>query len=82
MRAWSKDTAELAVMHYYYAKYDARYVDAVFGNTVAGTFFDNGADILSAFTECLVTASQPAQEEGKLVILVDANLDAQRRDLS
>lgn len=75
----NKAAAEFGVTYDYYAKYDAGFVDAAVGNTVAGTFFDNGANVVFAVCGMVgdgITAR--AKEEGKLAIQVDANLDAQQ----
>lgn len=67
------------VVYDYYAKYDAGFTDTALGNTTAGTFFGNGANLV--FADCGsvgdgITAR--AEEDGKLAIQVDANLDEQR----
>ena len=67
------------VKYDYYAKYDAGFTDTALGNTTAGTFFSNGANIV--FADCGsvgdgITAR--AKEDGKLAIQVDANLDSQQ----
>ena len=67
------------VKYDYYAKYDAGFTDTALGNTTAGTFFNNGANIV--FADCGsvgdgITAR--AKEDGKLAIQVDANLDTQQ----
>lgn len=67
------------VKYDYYAKYDAGFTDTALGNTTAGTFFSNGANIV--FADCGsvgdgITAR--AKEDQKLSIQVDANLDTQQ----
>lgn len=72
-----KAAAEYGVKYDYYAKYDAGFVDPAVGSTVAGTFFDNGANIV--FADCGQVGdgiTSKAKEVGKLAIQVDANLDA------
>ena len=63
----------------YYAKYDAGFTDSALGSTVAGTFYDEGANVVFADAGVVgdgITAK--AKELGKLAIQTDANLDAQQ----
>lgn len=67
------------VKYDYYAKYDAGFTDPALGSTVAGTFFDNNANIVFADSGMVgdgITAK--AKEVGRLSIQVDANLDEQQ----
>lgn len=70
---------EYGATYNYYAKYDAGFTDSALGSTVAGTFYDEGANIVFADAGVVgdgITAK--AKELGKLAIQVDANLDAQQ----
>lgn len=71
-----KAAAEYDVTYDYYTKYDAGFSDPAVGSTVAGTFFDNGANIV--FADCGTVGdgiTSKAKEVGKFAIQVDANLD-------
>lgn len=72
-----KAAAEANVKYDYYAKYDAGFTDPALGSTVAGTFYDNGANIV--FADCGTVGdgiTSKAKEAGKIAIQVDANLDS------
>lgn len=75
----NKAAEELGVKYDYYAKYDAGFSDPALGSTVAGTFFDNGANIIfgvaGSVGEGIVSK---AKETGRLAIQVDANKDDQQ----
>ena len=63
----------------YYAKYDAGFGDPALGSTVAGTYYDNGANVVYGVAGSVgdgITAK--AKEVGKLAIQVDANKDSQQ----
>lgn len=71
--------AESNVTYDYYAKYDAGFTDSALGSTVAGTFFDNKANIVFADAGIVGDGiTSKAKEVGRLAIQVDANLDAQQ----
>ena len=77
MQGINAAAAEYGVKYDYYAKYDAGFVDSALGSTVAGTFYDNGANIVFADAGVVgdgITAK--AKEVGKIAIQTDANLDA------
>ena len=74
-----KIASELGVTYNFYAKYDAGFADVATGSSVAGTYYDHGADVVYACSGTVgdgVTAK--AKEEGKLAIQVDANKDDQQ----
>lgn len=76
LQGMEKAAAEFNVTYDYYAKYDAGFTDPAVGSTVAGTFFDNGANIV--FADCGTVGdgiTSKAKEVGKIAIQVDANLD-------
>ncbi len=71
-----KAAEELDVTYDYYAKYDTGFSDSATGSTLAGTFFENGANIV--FADCGMVGdgiTSKAKETKKLAIQVDANLD-------
>lgn len=75
----NKAAAELGVTYDYYAKYDAGFGDPALGSTVAGTYYDNGANVVYGVAGSVgdgITAK--AKEVGKLAIQVDANKDSQQ----
>ncbi len=70
---------ELNVKYDYYAKYDAGFTDSALGSTVAGTYFDKGANIVYGVAGSVGDGvTSKAKEVGKLAIQVDANKDAQQ----
>ncbi len=77
LQGMEKAAAEYDVTYDYYAKYDAGFTDPAVGSTVAGTFFDNGANIV--FADCGTVGdgiTSKAKETGKIAIQVDADLDS------
>jgi basic membrane protein A len=75
----NKAAAELGVTYDYFSKLDAGFVDSAMGNTVAGTFYDNGANIVFGVAGSVgdgITAR--AREAGRLSIQVDADKDNQQ----
>ncbi len=75
----NKAAQELGVTYDYYAKYDAGFGDPALGSTVAGTYYDNGANVVYGVAGGVgdgITAK--AKEVGKLAIQVDANKDNQQ----
>jgi len=79
MQGIERACVELDVNYDYYAKYDAGFSDPALGSTVAGTMFDNGANIV--FADCGMVGdgiTAKAKEVGKISIQVDADLDAQQ----
>jgi len=67
------------VTYDYYSKYDAGFSDPALGSTVAGTYYNQGANIVYAVAGNVgdgVTAK--AKEVGKLAIQVDADKDDQQ----
>lgn len=70
---------ELGVNYDYYAKYDAGFSDSATGGTVAGTYYNQGANVVFTVAGSVGDgAAAKAKEEGKLAIHVDANKDAQQ----
>ncbi|MCD7736972.1 MAG: BMP family ABC transporter substrate-binding protein [Lachnospiraceae bacterium] len=70
---------ELDVTYDYYAKYDAGFSDTAGGSTVAGTYFDNGANVVYAVAGSVGDGvASKAKEVQKLAIHVDANKDSQQ----
>ncbi|MBO5169764.1 MAG: BMP family ABC transporter substrate-binding protein [Oscillospiraceae bacterium] len=70
---------ELGVTYDYYAKYDAGFSDVAGGSTVAGTYYDNGANVVYAVAGSIGDGvAAKAKEEGKLAIHCDANKDGQQ----
>lgn len=70
---------ELGVNYNYYSKYDAGFADPSLGSTVAGTFFNQGANLVFSVAGSVGDgAASKAKESGKLAIHVDANKDAQQ----
>lgn len=70
---------ELNVSYDYYAKSDAGFTDSALGSTVAGTFFDNKANVVFAVAGTVGDGiTSKAKEVGRLAIQVDANLDDQQ----
>jgi len=70
---------ETGVKYDYFAKYDAGFTDPALGSTVAGTFFDNNANIVFADSGMVGDGiTSKAKEVGRLSVQVDANLDEQQ----
>lgn len=70
---------QLGVKYDYYSKYDAGFADPATGSTVAGTYFDNGANIVYGCAGNVGDGiTSKAKEVGKLAIQVDANKDDQQ----
>lgn len=70
---------ELGVTYDYYAKYDAGFADSATGSTVAGTYYNQGANVIFSVAGSVGDGvAAKAKEEGKLMIHVDANKDAQQ----
>ncbi|NFO11297.1 BMP family ABC transporter substrate-binding protein [Clostridium botulinum] len=70
---------ELNVNYNYYSKYDAGFADPSLGSTVAGTFYNQGANLVYSVAGSVGDgAASKAKEQGKLAIHVDANKDAQQ----
>lgn len=70
---------EMGVNYDYYAKYDAGFADSATGSTVAGTYYNQGANIIFSVAGSVGDGvAAKAKEEGKLMIHVDANKDAQQ----
>ena len=79
IQGMNKAAEELGVTYDYYAKYDAGFGDPALGSTVAGTYYDNGANVVYGVAGSVgdgITAK--AKEVGKLAIQVDANKDDQQ----
>ncbi len=69
--------SELGVTYDYYAKYDAGFADSALGSTLAGTYYENGANIVYGVAGNVGEGiTSKAKEVGKLAIQVDANKDA------
>lgn len=63
----------------YYSKYDAGFSDPALGSTVAGTYYNQGANIVYAVAGNVGDGvTSKAKEVGKLAIQVDADKDAQQ----
>ncbi len=74
-----KIAGELGVNYDYYTKYDAGFSDSATGGTIAGTYFDQGANVVYVCAGGVgdgVTAK--AKEKGKLAVQVDSNKDDQQ----
>ena len=70
---------ELNVKYDYYAKYDAGFTDSALGSTVAGTYYDKGANVVYGVAGSVGDGvTSKAKEVGKLAIQVDANKDTQQ----
>lgn len=70
---------ECNVTYDYYAKYDAGFTDPALGGTVAGTFYESGANVVFADAGVVGDGiTSKAKEAGKIAIQTDANLDAQQ----
>lgn len=70
---------ELDVKYDYYAKYDAGFADSATGSTVAGTYYNQGANVVFSVAGAVGDGvAAKAKEAGKLAIHVDANKDAQQ----
>ncbi len=70
---------ELDVKYDYYAKYDAGFTDSALGSTVAGTYYDKGANIVYGVAGGVGEGiTSKAKEVGRLAIQVDANKDAEQ----
>jgi basic membrane protein A len=75
----NKAASELGVQYEYFAKYDAGFGDPALGSNVAGTYYNNGANIVYGVAGVVgdgITAK--AKETGRLAIQVDANKDNQQ----
>ena len=70
---------KLGVNYDYYAKYDAGFSDSATGSTVAGTYYNQGANVVFSVAGSVGDgAASKAKESGKLAIHVDGNKDAQQ----
>lgn len=70
------EAEKLGVKYDYYTKYDAGFTDTAAGSTTAGTYYDNGANIVFVAAGGVGTGvTSKAKEVGKLAIEVDANKD-------
>lgn len=70
---------ELGVSYDYYAKYDAGFADPALGSTIAGTYFNQGANLIYTVAGGVGDGvTSKAKEEQKLAIQVDANKDNQQ----
>lgn len=73
------EAEKLGVNYDYYAKYDAGFADSATGSTVAGTYYNQGANIVFSVVGSVGDGvASKAKEEGKLAIQVDANKDDQQ----
>lgn len=73
------EAEKLGVNYDYYAKYDAGFADSATGSTVAGTYYNQGANIVFSVAGSVDDGvASKAKEEGKLAIQVDANKDDQQ----
>lgn len=79
MQGINAAASEYSAKYDYYAKYDAGFTDPALGSTVAGTFYDNGANVVFADAGVVGDGiTSKAKESGKIAIQTDANLDAQQ----
>lgn len=70
------EAEKLGVTYDYYTKYDAGFTDTATGSTTAGTFYNNGANIVFVAAGGVGTGvTSKAKEMGKLAIEVDADKD-------
>lgn len=68
---------KLGVTYDYYAKYDAGFTDSATGSMIAGTYYNQGANIVFAVAGSVGDGvASKAKEVQKLAIQVDANKDA------
>lgn len=73
------EAEKLGVNYDYYAKYDAGFADSATGSTVAGTYYNQGANIVFSVAGSVGDGvASKAKEEGKRAIQVDANKDDQQ----
>ena len=73
------EAEKLGVNYDYYEKYDAGFADSATGSTVAGTYYNQGANIVFSVAGSVGDGvASKAKEEGKLAIQVDANKDDQQ----
>ena len=73
------EAEKFGVNYDYYSKYDAGFADSATGSTVAGTYYNQGANVVFAVAGAVGDGvASKAKEEGKLAIQVDANKDAQQ----
>jgi basic membrane protein A len=75
----NRAAGELGVTYDYFAKYDAGFGDPALGSNVAGSYYNNGANVVYGVAGIVgdgITAK--AREAGRLAIQVDANKDAQQ----
>lgn len=73
------EAEKLGVNYDYYAEYDAGFADSATGSTVAGTYYNQGANIVFSVAGSVGDGvASKAKEEGKLAIQVDANKDDQQ----
>ena len=73
------EAEKLGVNYDYYAKYDAGFADSATGSTVAGTYYNQGANIVFSVAGSVGDGvASKAKEEGKLAIQVDSNKDDQQ----
>lgn len=73
----NKAAEDLGVKYDFYAKYDAGFDDPAAGSTVAGTFYNQGANVVFAVAGSVGDGvASRAREEGRLAIHVDADKDA------
>ncbi|WP_455139076.1 BMP family lipoprotein [Thermophilibacter sp.] len=73
------EAEKLGVTYDYYAKYDAGFTDSAAGATVAGTYYDQGANVVFGCAGSVGDGiTSKAKEVGKLAIQVDDNKDDQQ----
>lgn len=73
------EAEKLGVNYDYYAKYDAGFTDSAAGATVAGTYYDQGANIVFGCAGSVGDGiTSKAKEVGKLAIQVDDDKDDQQ----
>lgn len=70
---------KMGVTYDFYSKYDAGFEDPALGSTVAGTFYNQGANIVFSVAGSVGDGvTSKAKESGRLAIQVDANKDEQQ----
>lgn len=70
---------QLNVKYNYYAKYDAGFTDSALGSTVAGTYYEQGANIVYGVAGAVGSGvTSKAKAVGRLAIQVDANKDTEQ----
>lgn len=73
----NKAAEDLGVNYDYYSKYDAGFADPATGSTVAGTYYNQGANLVYAVAGSVGDGvASKAKEDSRLAIHVDADKDS------